>query len=147
MPPEPGTTRLDRQNLAPNGLDRDGAPERRVHVRMQVGRASGVLDFAVRVTRERHITYARQRDAMNTRICRVQSAGSPGRSLPRSYRVDHRSRCSSCTVMSASARMPRRGFLGDVAAGMNRHGGAAPVRMTHDVVAPGDLGDLETGSL
>ena len=40
-----------------------------------------------------------------------------------------------------------QGSLGDVAAGMNRHGGAAPVRMTHDVVAPGDLGDLETGSL
>jgi hypothetical protein len=47
--------------------------------------------------------------------------------------------------MSASARMPR-GSIG-VAAGMDRHGGAAPVRMTHDVVTPGDPGDLESGSL
>jgi hypothetical protein len=37
-----------------------------------------------------------------------------------------------------------QGSFGDVAAGMNRHGGPAPVRMTHDVVTPGDL---KTGSL
>jgi hypothetical protein len=40
-----------------------------------------------------------------------------------------------------------QGSFGDVAAGMNRHGGTAPIGMTHDVVAPSDPGDLETGSL
>ena len=40
-----------------------------------------------------------------------------------------------------------QGSLGDVPAGMNRHGSATPVGMTHDVVAPGNPGDLETSSL
>jgi hypothetical protein len=30
---------------------------------------------------------------------------------------------------------------------LNRHGGTAPVRMTHDVVAPGDPSDLESSFL
>ena len=33
--------------------------------------------------------------------------------------------------------------FGDVAAGMNRHGGAAPVRMTHGVVASGTRATLK----
>jgi hypothetical protein len=40
-----------------------------------------------------------------------------------------------------------QGSLGDVAAGMNWHGSATPVGMTHDVVAPGDPGDFEASSL
>jgi len=40
-----------------------------------------------------------------------------------------------------------QGSLGDITAGMNRHGGTAPVRMTHDVVAPGNPSDLESSFL